>query len=257
MNPIPLCLDGVDRVIGALFGPDDHDELVEDMLVVKVGDFGIDVGWYPEADPTGRYVVRVYEGRFSNQIRQPFESRDSHEVKEYVERLTAQLGAPRNPWMIAPIVWRWVRSVFTSISQSPDVAWVKSDRFDLTSRRAAPRLGTGCDTQILRLLQERVASRDPFASSSEDARVQFFVSDQIPVRAIAYGALGNDRRRESLAVFRPYAFDKTRFVVWVDSSENPAMDESATNILMGDSRCLAPFTASAVSRRLSTKIQIS
>ncbi|MBY0525065.1 MAG: hypothetical protein K2R98_16795 [Gemmataceae bacterium] len=60
------------KVSGEIYQPVEIDMLTQDMLQVVL-DNGviIDVGWYPEHDPDGEYVVIVFDGDSDNQLRDP------------------------------------------------------------------------------------------------------------------------------------------------------------------------------------------
>lgn len=56
-------------VEGEIYTPDDDLLLLEDgMLHVLVAGFSIDVSWHPEHDPSGEYVITVYEDVWERQV---------------------------------------------------------------------------------------------------------------------------------------------------------------------------------------------
>ena len=51
------------RIKGELYDSLDVDVLLQDLLEIDMpGDTTIDVGWYPEHDPSGNFRVRCHEG---------------------------------------------------------------------------------------------------------------------------------------------------------------------------------------------------
>jgi len=52
------------EVVGFLYEADLPEELGQDMIEVQLSNgMTIDAGWYPEGDPTGSYVVKVWHPR--------------------------------------------------------------------------------------------------------------------------------------------------------------------------------------------------
>lgn len=101
----PIRTEGADRVIGQLYGREHASELSEDMLLVKVGTRGIDVRWWPSYSTDGKYVVREFEGKWSNKVG-GFQTKDPLEVKAFVERRVRELA--RRPTATESIVVRAV-----------------------------------------------------------------------------------------------------------------------------------------------------
>lgn len=79
-----LSIPHADYVAGKLYLPTETAELTDSMLVVKVGDYGIDVSWFPDLDPTGDYYVNVYRGEWENTVK-TFRSADPFEVAAFLE----------------------------------------------------------------------------------------------------------------------------------------------------------------------------
>ena len=47
----------------------------------------LDLGWYPEGEPEGRFVMRLYEGDFTGTLLQQHETKDRAEIVEIIERV--------------------------------------------------------------------------------------------------------------------------------------------------------------------------
>ena len=89
MNPISIALPEGAEISNYLYPHLDLSDLTQDMLTVRLPtDYYVDVGWYPEHDPNGRFVVRVFRETWdSQQLAQPIESRSIYEVVTAVQRL--------------------------------------------------------------------------------------------------------------------------------------------------------------------------
>jgi hypothetical protein len=75
---------------------EDLDLLDQDILELELPDgLKIDVGWFPENDPTGRFVIRVYRDAITRLLRDPIEEIDPVRVAESVGDLVKQFGSPR------------------------------------------------------------------------------------------------------------------------------------------------------------------
>jgi hypothetical protein len=75
------------RVKGEIFESKDAILLSEDLLEVSLpSGRTIDVGWYPEHDPSGAYRVTLYLGHAGAPLKQ-FETRDVYEALEEVRVL--------------------------------------------------------------------------------------------------------------------------------------------------------------------------
>jgi hypothetical protein len=82
---IQLTLPPDARQIGALYSPsDDPRYLEDDMLQVDFSGLTIHVGWDPEHEINGEYLVTLYSGRWDNQLHF-FTTRDDRQVKSYIE----------------------------------------------------------------------------------------------------------------------------------------------------------------------------
>ena len=70
------------------------DELTSTLFVAKntAHNLSIDVGWYPDSDPDGRYIVTLYQGgNFYDTIGE-FESRSRLEVVAAVEQWLMEIS---------------------------------------------------------------------------------------------------------------------------------------------------------------------
>jgi hypothetical protein len=95
MNPIkPQVPDG-SRVYSSLFRAMDPDLLTQDMLAISLpSGFYIDVGWFPEHDPAGHYVVRVFYQYWNAQQIPPIRVKTIDEVLQLVESLAVRFNSP-------------------------------------------------------------------------------------------------------------------------------------------------------------------
>lgn len=57
-------------------------------------DVYVHVGWFPEFDPTGQYVVEIFRKDADNPVRSPLETRDIRKVVKHVELLASQYADP-------------------------------------------------------------------------------------------------------------------------------------------------------------------
>jgi hypothetical protein len=93
---IPLNLPGCEsiRVIGGLYTPSDGLEyLCDDMLHVVVGRYGIHVGWHPEHDASGEYLLTFYKDSW-DQILDEQVLEDPYVVAQLVEELASRCQTP-------------------------------------------------------------------------------------------------------------------------------------------------------------------
>lgn len=77
----------VDRQSGQLYSPEWWKDLDQDVLMVNVGDYGVDVGWFPEYQKNGRYILRWFKGDWDNALIPDEEYRDPEELKKRIEEL--------------------------------------------------------------------------------------------------------------------------------------------------------------------------
>lgn len=74
---------------------DQLDLLVEDLLHIETpgGSFVIDVGWYPEADPSGHFVCILVEDEAWEEPIARDTMRDATEVRSWIERMVVRVDA--------------------------------------------------------------------------------------------------------------------------------------------------------------------
>ena len=90
MQTLDLKLPDAATVKGELYAELHPDVLTQDVLEIELpnGVF-IDVGWYPEHDLGGKFLVRMFRDSWENQLGAPIKSDDPTQVKEIVELLAA------------------------------------------------------------------------------------------------------------------------------------------------------------------------
>lgn len=89
MKPVDIHLPTGAKAANYLFPQMGVEDLTQDvMTVVLPTGYCVDVGWYPEHDPSGRYLIRVFEGRWDRQVLpKPIATRETLEVVRAVEDL--------------------------------------------------------------------------------------------------------------------------------------------------------------------------
>jgi hypothetical protein len=89
MNPISITVPQGAEISNYLYPDLDISDLTQDMVTVRLPTgYYVDVGWYPEHDPNGRFVVRVFRDTWDcQQLPRPFESKYPHEIVAAVEQL--------------------------------------------------------------------------------------------------------------------------------------------------------------------------
>src|SRR5438132_6388760 len=99
MNPIQINLPPDAQASNYLYPVLTDDDLTQDMLTVRLSNgYFIDVGWYPEHDPNGRFMIRVFQGEWNNQkLNQPIETREIAGAIYAVERLAEHYSRPQIP----------------------------------------------------------------------------------------------------------------------------------------------------------------
>ena len=101
------------------YGPNDMALLDQDVLEIKLpNDLRIDVGWFPENDPNGRFVIRVFRRDRLKPIRSLIEERSPHNVAMAIGHLVEQYG-PRPEPRAVPVSWGTSTSVRLEL-QSPE-----------------------------------------------------------------------------------------------------------------------------------------
>lgn len=69
--------------------PDAWTLLKESLLQLKHERRGrlLDLGWYPEGEPDGRFVMQLYDGDFTGTLLQKHETQDRAEMVSVIERV--------------------------------------------------------------------------------------------------------------------------------------------------------------------------
>ncbi len=89
-----LAISGA-TVRGDLYPPSQVDMLTQDMLEVELpGQVFVDVGWFPEHDPNGMYVITVFYREFDNQLIPPQETRYYQDALSAVFVLAGRFQKP-------------------------------------------------------------------------------------------------------------------------------------------------------------------
>ncbi len=66
------------------------DDLTQDIAIVGLRNgYCVDVGWYPEHDPSGEFWIRVFWECWNNQVIEPIRTRDAYQAARLVEQLVA------------------------------------------------------------------------------------------------------------------------------------------------------------------------
>jgi hypothetical protein len=94
MNPIKITLPPGSEISNFLYPEMDIKDLTQDILTARLAnDYYVDVGWYPECDPKGRFVIRVFHGYWDHQkLSRPIETRDISAVIYNVEALAERFS---------------------------------------------------------------------------------------------------------------------------------------------------------------------
>ncbi len=91
MTAIDLGLPADVVVKGQLFHTYDLDYLLQDILEIDLPNgLSIDLGWFPECDPSGSFRVVVFKEFWKNQLREPFETRSISEAVDEIRRLVPE-----------------------------------------------------------------------------------------------------------------------------------------------------------------------
>jgi hypothetical protein len=95
MNPVPLNLPPGSEKVNFLQWDIAPAELTQDLLTVQLPNgFCIDVGWFPEHDPSGNYWINVFfENPDKQQLDKPIVTKDLHVVVHLVERLASRFSS--------------------------------------------------------------------------------------------------------------------------------------------------------------------
>lgn len=93
MKPVPINLPMGAKISNYLYPTMDMDDRTEDLVTVSLSNgFFIDAGWYPEHDPNGQFVVRVYYQFWDDQREVPKYARTIEEVVDIIEKLSERFS---------------------------------------------------------------------------------------------------------------------------------------------------------------------
>ena len=93
MNPVTLRLPPNCKVQNFLYRTREPEYLVQDLVtVVLPNGYYLDVGWFPEHDPRGSYVVRVFREYWDSQQIAPYSTRNIEEVIRLLEDLSRRFS---------------------------------------------------------------------------------------------------------------------------------------------------------------------
>lgn len=97
VNPVDISLPPGAEISNYLYPEMDLDDLGQDMLSVRLpSGYYIDVGWYPENDPDGQFVVRVFWAYWDNQqLTSPVRTKNLSQVVLAVESLAEHFSKPQ------------------------------------------------------------------------------------------------------------------------------------------------------------------
>lgn len=86
--PIPIPTGA--RIYNRLYRDPSIHDLDQDLLTIAFenGRF-VDVGWYPEHDPQGAYIVRAFAGSWEHQLINPYRTTDVYDAAAIAARLAA------------------------------------------------------------------------------------------------------------------------------------------------------------------------
>lgn len=88
MSKIELSIPSFAKVKGSLYDTSDIRDLTQDMLEIELpGNIFIDVGWYPQWNPAGQYMILVFRDTVDNLLERRIRNRDHHEVANMVSSL--------------------------------------------------------------------------------------------------------------------------------------------------------------------------
>ena len=88
MTPVNLTLPDGAEESNYLYPELEADDLTQDMLTVRLPNgYYVDVGWFPENDPSGRFVIRVFYEYSNVQVANPIETKDISRVVFFVQHL--------------------------------------------------------------------------------------------------------------------------------------------------------------------------
>lgn len=99
------------------YSPEDLPLLDQDILEISLSNgMRVDVGWFPENDPAGRFIIRVFRKNKLSPVRTPIEEKSPLFVARYVVDLVEQYGSPA-PEKVVAVSWATTRSFDFCINQ--------------------------------------------------------------------------------------------------------------------------------------------
>jgi hypothetical protein len=89
MNPISIRIPAGAEIANYLYPDLELADRTQDIVTVRLPTgYYVDAGWYPEHDPNGRFVIRVFRDAWDDQrLSNPIETRDIPELVSAVEWL--------------------------------------------------------------------------------------------------------------------------------------------------------------------------
>jgi len=97
MKPVDIRLPPGAEVANYIYAQMDLEDLTQDLVAVRLPNgYFVDAGWYPEHDPNGRYVVRVFLETWDRQaLDKPFTTRETKEAVRAIENLAERFSRPQ------------------------------------------------------------------------------------------------------------------------------------------------------------------
>lgn len=103
MKKIPIQIPEDCKAVGCLYESDDHRDLGEDMMDISLPHgLLLSVGWYPEGDKSGSYVVTLT--KLWSFVEGPFRSTDPHETAKHICSLIKNFNEPAGR-AGGPVTW--------------------------------------------------------------------------------------------------------------------------------------------------------
>jgi hypothetical protein len=124
MSKIELSIPSFAKVKGSLYDTSDIRDLTQDMLEIELpGSLFIDVGWYPQWNPAGEYMILVFRDTVDNLLEKRIRNRDHREVAKIVgdllvKYLSASRGSGNTVQVTAPVSYKTPTKTTTTTSPS-------------------------------------------------------------------------------------------------------------------------------------------
>ena len=95
MTPIPISVPQGARVTNHLFAGAGPEFLLSDLVTIALANERyIDVGWYPEGNPQGSFIVRAFFRDWSNQLIHPIECKTCWDAAKVASSVAFDLDKP-------------------------------------------------------------------------------------------------------------------------------------------------------------------